>query len=291
MRLGCHLSIAKGLAAAIDAAEVLHINALQIFSHSPSSWRMKPIPEQAAQAFRARRDDSEVEAVIAHAIYLINLASPDQVLFERSVAALADEVDRAVLLGIDTVVTHLGAHRGTGTSAGIRRIVTALDRVLDLPAFRNRPSLRLLLEDTAGAGTTMGTTFEELGSILHALADASHTGVCLDTCHAFAAGYPLSPRGDLDETLTAFDHEIGLHHLRLVHLNDSQAPLGSHRDRHAHIGEGKIGTETFALLINHPALKDLPFILETPKERVGKPDADRINLARVRALRRTGEEK
>ncbi len=291
MRLGCHLSIAKGFSAAIDEAEALGINTLQTFSHSPSSWGMKSIAVPAAQAFRSRRAASEIKDVVVHAMYLLNLASPNETLFERSVTTLIEEVRRAKLLGIDTIVTHLGAHNGSGITAGIRRIACALDRVLTSPALAEPPDARLLLEDTAGAGTTMGTTFSELAAILTALADTRQVGVCLDTCHAFAAGYPLSPRGRLEETLAEFDREIGLHRLGLIHLNDSQAPLGSHRDRHAHIGEGEIGVAAFSLVINHPALRDLPFILETPKKRTGSPDADRINLDRVRKLREHGEER
>lgn len=291
MRLGCHLSIAKGFPAAIDAAASLEINALQIFSHSPSMWRMPPIPAPTAKAFRSRRAASGVEDVFIHAMYLLNLASPDEALFERSIAALIDEAQRAAVLGIDAVVTHLGAHRGSGISEGIRRVTAALDRVLHAPVFTARPEMRLLLEDTAGAGTTVGTSFDELGAILDGLTDSNRVGICLDTCHAFAAGYPLAPREQLEKTVAAFDRTVGLSRLRLVHLNDSQAPFGSHRDRHAHIGQGTIGEAGFSLLINHPALLALPFILETPKEPIGTADADRINLARVRVLQQKGEER
>jgi len=289
MRLGCHLSIAKGFPAAVAAADALGINVLQIFSHSPSMWRMPPIPAARAEAFRARRAASGVEEVFVHAMYLLNLASPDDALYERSIAALTEEVQRAAVLSIDTVITHLGAHRGSGAPAGRRRIAAALDRVLAASVFVDRPDMCLLLENTAGAGTTLGARFGELGAILGALSDASRVGICLDTCHAFAAGYPFAPRRELEETLAAFDHDIGLSRLRVIHLNDSRAPLGSHRDRHAHIGEGEIGMAAFALLVNHPTLTDLPFVLETPKERIGSADADRINLARVRKLRRRGE--
>jgi deoxyribonuclease-4 len=144
----------------------------------------------------------------------------------------------------------------------------------------------VLLEDTAGAGTTMGTTFSELGAIIDGLSDASRVGICFDTCHAFAAGYELRTPEGLAETLEEFDREIGLDRLCLIHLNDSKFPLGSRRDRHAHIGYGEIGEEAFSLIVNHPALRDLPFILETPKEIDGNLHADKINLAQVRSLRR-----
>jgi deoxyribonuclease-4 len=285
MLLGCHLSIGKGFVGALQAAEELGINALQIFSHNASSWRMKEIADETAASFQARFSISSAEYIVIHTMYLLNLASPDEPLFERSVTALEEEVRRAGLLGIDHIVTHLGAHKGSGKEAGIARIVDALDRVLASESFSRYPGIRLLLEDTAGAGTTMGTTFSELGAIINDLSDASRVGVCLDTCHAFAAGYELRTPDGLEETLAAFDREIGLDRLGLIHLNDSKFPLGSRRDRHAHIGAGELGEEAFSLIVNHEALRDLPFILETPKEIDGKPDADRINLALVRSLR------
>lgn len=285
MLLGCHLSIGKGFTSALVAAENLGINALQIFSHNASSWRMKEITSETAASFRQHFSESPVEYVVIHTMYLLNLASPDEALFERSIASLEEEIRRAGLLGIDQIVTHLGAHKGSGIDAGISRITTALDRVLSSDSVRRYPHVHVLLEDTAGAGTTMGTTFSELGAIIDGLSDASHIGICFDTCHAFAAGYELRTPDGLAETLEEFDREIGLDRLCLIHLNDSKFPLGSRRDRHNHIGAGEIGEEAFSLIVNHPALRDLPFILETPKEIDGNPDADKINLAQVRSLR------
>jgi len=285
MLLGCHLSIGKGFTGAIAAAEALGNNALQIFSHNASSWRMKPVLPEAATAFRARYEDSSVEYVVIHTMYLLNLASPDEALFERSVAALEEEVKRAGLLGISRIVTHLGAHKGAGQAAGIARIAEALNRVIASAAFERVPDLTLLLENTAGTGTTMGASFAELGAIIDAVSDASRIGICVDTCHAFAAGYELRTDAGLAETLGTLDHEVGLSRLNLIHLNDSKYPLAARRDRHAHIGHGEIGEQGFCLIVNHPALRDLPFILETPKEMDGQQDADRINLGRVRSLR------
>jgi len=285
MLLGCHLSIGKGFTGAINAAEGLGINALQIFSHNASSWRMKPILSEAASAFRARFRESSIEYVVIHTMYLLNLASPDEALFERSVTALEEELERANILGINQIVTHLGAHKGAGETMGIARIVEALDRVIASEAFIAAPDLLLLLENTAGTGTTMGSSFSELAAIIDALSDARRIGVCLDTCHAFAAGYELRTPEGLSETLAAFNRAIGLSRLRLIHLNDSRYPLATRRDRHAHIGHGEIGEKGFSLIVNHRGLRDLPFILETPKEIDGQPDADRINLERVRTLR------
>ena len=285
MLLGCHLSIGKGFSGAIDAAEALGNNALQIFSHNASSWRMKPILPEAAATFRGRHDASSVEYVAIHTMYLLNLASPDPMLFKRSVAALEEEVKRASLLGIDHLVTHLGAHKGTGEIAGVARISEALNQVIASATFAAAPDLTLLLENTAGTGTTLGSSFTELAAIIDGLSNADQIGVCLDTCHAFAAGYELRTQEGLVETLESLDRTIGLPQLKLIHLNDSKYPLAARRDRHAHIGRGEIGEQGFSLIVNHPALRDLPFILETPKEMNGQPDADPINLDRIRSLR------
>ena len=282
--LGCHLSIGKGFSAAIDAAERLGNNALQVFSHNASAWKMKPIDPQAAEAFQKRLASSSLCYVVIHTMYLLNLATPDDSLFERSVAALIEEVSRAATLGVDRVVTHLGAHVGGGVEAGIGRVIEGLERVISSPSFASAPDLRLLLENTAGAGTTIGTDFSEIGAIISGLSDPSRIGVCLDTCHAFAAGYDLRDRSAVDRTIGAFDDAIGLERLDLVHLNDSVFPLGSRKDRHAHIGRGEIGIEGMREIVNHPALTGLPFILETPKEIDGRADADPINLAVVREL-------
>jgi deoxyribonuclease-4 len=286
MLLGCHLSIGKGFTGAIEAAEDLGINTLQIFSHNASSWKMKTITKEAASSFQARLKTSEVEVVVIHTMYLLNPASPDEVLFERSVAALEQEVKRAGSLGIDRIVTHLGAHKGSGIEPGIARIVAALDRVIASETFSAEKKVEILLENTAGTGTTMGASFSELGEIISALSDARRVGVCLDTCHAFAAGYELRTCEGLAKTLKTLDREVGLGRLKVIHLNDSKYPLGSRHDRHAHIGHGEIGIEGFSLIVNHKELRDLPFILETPKKFDGQADADRINLDLVRSLRR-----
>jgi len=285
MLVGFHLSIGKGFVGAVDSAQELGINALQIFSHNASSWRMKQILPAAAASFRARIARSSVEYVVIHTMYLLNLASPDDALFVRSVAALTEEVERAGTLGIPQIVTHLGAHKGAGRKAGIARIIDGLNRVIASEAFVRFPAVRILLENTAGTGTTMGTSFPELGEIITSLADSSRIGVCLDTCHAFAAGYELRTPTGLADTLAEFDREIGFERLELVHLNDSRYPCGARRDRHAHIGYGEIGEDGISGIVNHPRLRDLPFILETPKEIDGQPDADRINLHKVRSLR------
>lgn len=285
--LGCHLSIAGGLERVFDAAEELGMTAVQIFSHNARSWQMPPLPRAAVEGFRARWQVSSVRYVTIHTIYLINLASPDPGLRERSIAAVAAELERAAELGIPEVSTHIGAHMGEGVEVGLERAGEALRVIL---SRTDHLPVRLLLENTAGGGTTLGGQLEELHQLIErASAGPERLGVCFDTCHAFAAGYDLSTPAGVERTLAELDRTVGLERLRLVHLNDSRYGLGSRKDRHEHIGRGKIGLAGFQAIVNHPKLRELPFILETPKmlHEEGKLDseADRLNLARVRALR------
>jgi len=288
MLLGCHLSIAGGLERVFDRAEALSINALQIFSHNARSWRMDALSREQMEGFRQRWERSEVEYIVIHTIYLINLASPKEKLYHRSISAVVAELERAAQLGIGQVNTHIGAHVGMGTEWALARAGAALREVL---AQTEGLPVKLLLENTAGEGTTLGSRFEELAVLLSKVKGPERRlGVCFDTCHGFAAGYDISSAEGLERTLAELDRTVGLERLSLIHLNDSKYSLGSRRDRHQHIGEGKIGLEGFKNIVNHAALRELPFILETPKmayehERLDS-DADEVNLERVRALRR-----
>jgi deoxyribonuclease-4 len=284
---GCHLSIAGGVERALEEAQRLEINALQIFTRAPSAWRAPRIAEETAAAFRERRAGSTVAYLVVHTAYLLNLASPEEALFERSVAALLEELRRAALLGADALVTHLGAHRGTGVRAGIERIASALRTVLAARLPRDASPPTLLLENSAGAGTTLGARFEQIGAILDRVPSDGRLGVCLDSCHAFAAGYDLRGPDAVEETLAALAETIGLARLRLLHLNDAKHDLGSRRDRHEHIGRGRIGTEGFAALLNDPRLRPLPYLLETPKSFADGTEADPANLRMLRRLRVT----
>jgi len=283
--LGCHLSIARGFAHAIDEAEKLGNEVLQVFTHGPSTWAMKALAESAVRSFRDRRRTSSVAYLAVHTMYLLNLASPDDALYERSAEGLIEEARRAARLGADALVTHLGAHVGSGIDAGIERIVSTVDRLTASPLWKRTPGLRLLLENAAGSGTAVGASFDELAAILSLLRDAARVGVCLDTCHAFAAGYDLRTAAAVQRTLGRFDRSVGLERLELIHLNDSRFPLGARRDRHAHIGHGEIGPMGIGAVVRHRRLSDLPFVLETPKVIDSRADADRINLAAVRRLR------
>ena len=282
--LGCHLSVAKGPDAALDSAEALGCNALQIFTHSPSMWRMKPLADEAAEAFDRKLRTSSVRYVVVHTMYLINLASPDPALYERSITAMIAEVRRAARLGIHQVVTHLGSHKGDGRDQGIQRLVAALDQVSEDEVFAQVPEMRVLLENTAGSGTTLGGSFEELRDILNAMAHPERFGVCFDTCHGFAAGYDLGTPRAVDKTFRVLDRTLGLERVELIHLNDSKFPLGSRRDRHQHLGQGHIGINGLQAMVGYPALQAVPLILETPKVWEGDEEADPINLSTLRAL-------
>ncbi|MGD9676470.1 MAG: deoxyribonuclease IV [Candidatus Bipolaricaulia bacterium] len=280
--VGSHLSVAGGFPHAVDAAERLGASALQVFTRAPSAWRARPIDAAEAAAFRERVSRSGLRFVAVHAIYLLNLATPDETLYERSVTTLVEEVERAAALGAACVVTHLGAHRGAGSKQGIDRVARAVGR-----ALATTREVELLLETSAGSGTTLGGRFEEVAAIVDRAAD-DRVGVCFDTCHAFAAGYDLRTPPAVDATLRSLERTVGLRLLRLVHLNDSAFALGSGRDRHEHLGVGAIGSG-LAAVVRHPALANVPFILETPKTLDGRDDADEVNLRWARKARR-GEE-
>jgi deoxyribonuclease-4 len=288
--LGCHLSIAGGFTKAVDRAESLGNTALQIFTHSPSAWRMRALSEDETQAFRQRRDTSGIAFLAVHAMYLINLATPDDDLFLRSIDALIEEIQRAGDIGADVLVTHVGHAMSSDGAGGVARAAHALQQVIRSESFAQAASLKLVLENTAGSGTSVGGTFEELSSILDALDRPDRVAVCLDTCHATAAGYDLRSKDAVNRTLDRFDRTIGLERLSMIHLNDAMHPLGSQRDRHEHIGRGTIGDAGIRALLQHPSIRSHPFLLETPKQMEGEDDADPINLARVRTLRRKRSE-
>ena len=279
--LGAHMSIAGGHSLAIDRATAFGMTACQIFTKNANQWAAKPIPPEAAEAFRTRVADSDLAVVVAHDSYLINLASPDDALWERSSAAFGDELQRCAQLGVPWLVTHPGAHMDIGVESGIRRVATALNRLFDeLPDL----DVTVLLETTAGQGTTLGRSFEELAGILDLIEDQARVGVCFDTCHVFAAGYDIRDEPEYTATMQAFDDSIGLERLRVFHLNDSRKGLGARVDRHAAIGEGELGAEAFRHLMNDERFAGHPGILETPKGDDGEDD--RRNLATLRALAR-----
>ena len=279
--LGAHMSIAGGHDRAIDAALKFEMSACQIFTKNANQWNAKPILPEAAQVFRDRYAASGLQALVAHDSYLINIASPDDALWEKSGLALKHELERCDQLGVPYLVSHPGGHVGSGVEAGIARVGTAINRIHDeLPDG----TAMILLETTAGQGTTLGRSFEELAAIIDRVADASRVGVCLDTCHIFAAGYDIRDEATYGATMGAFDAIIGLERLKVIHLNDSKKGLGSHVDRHAAIGDGEIGLAAFGYVLNDPRLAMVPGILETPKGDDG--EEDRRNLATLRQMLR-----
>ncbi len=278
---GAHMSIAGGFHNALLAAQAHKCDTVQLFTKNANQWKAPDLGEDEIRIFRRTLRKSRLRYPMAHDSYLINLATPDDALYRKSIEAFVVEVQRAERLGLKYLVTHPGAHVGSGDEAGLARVAAALDEVHALCRdFR----AKVLLEHTAGQGTTLGWRFEHLARILELVAEPKRIGVCFDTCHVFAAGYALSPRAEYEATLREFDRHIGLSRLRAFHLNDSLKPLGSRVDRHAHIGRGCLGLEPFRLLVNDPRFRNRPMVLETPKEEGDNADMDRVNLGILRGL-------
>ena len=277
IRLGVHLSIGKGLAGTIERAQALGCDGFQIFVANPRGWARKPMAEAEIDQFKSKRKGSQLWPVVVHLAYLPNPASDDPELYEKSVFTLAEEFRRANLLEADFLVFHPGKNKAR--QSGINRIIRAVNLVLSQVTG---PTL-MLFENQAGAGGEIAGGFEELSELIAGVDNHDRIGICFDTCHAFAAGYDLRNREGWEETLRDFDRLIGMEKLKLFHLNDAMGELGSHLDRHQHIGSGKIGLEGFGYLVNHPQLNKLPGILETPQE---SEEDDLRNLATLRKLYR-----
>lgn len=276
--LGAHVSAAGGTPNAPARAAELDAAVMQLFTKQPNRWADRVVDDQEAAAFRAARREHGIRTAAAHDSYLINLASPDSALREKSLASFTAEVRRCEALGIELIVSHPGNATDGDAAKGIARNADAIGDALDaVPG-----SARVLLEGTAGAGTALGATFEELAELVDRVGDRhpDRVGVCLDTCHLWAAGYDVHR---IDDLVQRFDTVVGLPHLRFMHLNDSASPFDSRKDRHADIGTGTIGTEGFAAILRHPALQDVPKVIETPKGD-DPVAADRANLALLRSL-------
>jgi deoxyribonuclease-4 len=264
---------------AFDRIREVDGEALQIFTRNERQWRVPPLTEEVTALFRQSWERSGLIPVAAHDSYLINLAAGDSEKVEKSVNAFAEELQRVERLGIGYLIMHPGSHLGTGVEAGIERFVSSLDRGL---ARSGTSRVTVLIETTAGQGSNLGSTFQEIAAILTASRFGDRLGVCFDTCHVFAAGYDIRTEEAYRETFSRFDHIIGLHRLRFFHLNDSKRGLGSRVDRHEHIGWGKIGLDAFRLLLNDPRFRCHPMVIETPK---GKDlSKDRENLRVLHSL-------
>jgi len=277
--LGAHMSIAGGVYRSVGRATEVGCRVLQIFVKNASQWKGKELSEDEVGEFQRQYRDSGLESVVGHDSYLINLASPDPDLWERSVAAFVDEMERSDRLGLDYLVTHPGAHMGEGESDGVDRVVAAFDEIFNR---LGGTAVKVAVETTAGQGTTLGHRFEHLRDILAGCAQPQRMAVCLDTCHVFAAGYELRSSEGCEATFEEFDRVIGLDQLRVLHVNDSKREFGSRVDRHDHIGDGQIGLDGFSWIMNNSILSSIPKILETPKGKDG--EYDRRNLAMLRSL-------
>jgi deoxyribonuclease IV len=289
-RLGAHMSIAGGLPFAIARARIHRCETLQIFSKNASQWRARPLPPQEIAAFKEAAKETGISPIVAHASYLINIATTNPALRAQSIAALGEEVDRAEALGLLGVILHPGARLAAAPDLAISLIANALDEVLN---DRRRGKAMILLEHTAGQGSTMGSSFEEIAGMLKRARNRRRLGVCLDTCHLLASGYDLCNEEGYRTTFIQFEKLIGLDRLKVFHLNDSKKPCMSRVDRHEHIGKGCIGLEPFRRLVNDPRFVDLPMILETEKSewrergKVVVDPLDEMNLNTLRALRQT----
>ena len=279
LAFGSHLSTSGGVDRVFARAETLPVDSCQIFSKSERQWLAKPLDVTVVERFHAEKERTGLTKLVVHDSYLINLASPKPDILEKSLAAFKDELERCDMLGIEFLVTHPGAHTGSGVEAGIARFATSLNQI-----FREIPNNKAiaLLETTAGQGTALGRSFEEIAAIIEQVDDKQRVGVCLDTCHIFAAGYDFRTAVGYAEVMDQFDRSIGLDRLRVLHLNDSKMPFGSNKDRHEHIGNGEIGIEGFRHFVNDPRLAGRPAILETEKDDAG--EKDRRNLATLRGL-------
>lgn len=274
------MSIAGGIAKALLRGYQIGCDTIQIFTKNNNQWRAKPLTDREIETYHQYRVTTGLWPVLAHDGYLINVASPHGDVFRKSREALRIEVERAAALEIPYLVMHPGAHVGAGEAEGIKRVVDALDLIFD--RTKGFPVV-ICLETTAGQGSSLGYRFEHLAAIRDGVTRRERIGICIDTCHIFAAGYEIRRRKAYEHTMRHLDDVIGLKHVKCIHLNDSQRELGSRVDRHAHIGRGHIGLAGFRLLLNDPQFRHLPMILETPKGD-DPAAADRRNLAILRKL-------
>jgi deoxyribonuclease-4 len=280
MLLGVQVSSEGKIYEALTRAHQLGGNTMQIFSRNPRQWRERFLEPKDIKEFNLRQDRFKIRPLFIHIPYLINLASPNPKLYEASIEAYIEDILEAQELKADFIVTHMGSHKKTSEEEGIKRLVKAINRILEETEYSK---IGLLLENTAGSGSWLGYKFSHQKMIIEGLKHNQRVGLCFDTAHAYLAGYDIATKEGLKETLDEINKLVGLNLIKLIHLNDAKGRLGSHQDRHEHIGKGNIGLEGMKRIINHPKLWNLPFILETPK----KTDKDDImNLNTVRELRK-----
>jgi deoxyribonuclease-4 len=281
MLFGAHVSSAGGISNAVDRAEALGCDAVQVFTQSPRMWKPTAHAPEQVERFRARRAEVGLGAVVCHALYLVNLASPDRTIRRKSLAAMCASLETAAAIDAEAVIFHVGSHLGAGMATARTRVVPALRTLLELTTDR----LWLLMENSAGQGGTIGRSTDELATLFDALDGHGRLGVCLDSCHWWVSGIDVTRRDALDEALDEVDVRLGRDRIRCLHVNDAAAGLGSNRDRHASLGVGQMG-DGLATFLAHPFFRELPAILETPGPEGHGPDDAEVAL--LRALERTG---
>ncbi|MFA4842479.1 MAG: deoxyribonuclease IV [Candidatus Omnitrophota bacterium] len=279
MILGVHISGCGKIYQALNFASELGCNTMQVFSRNPQRWRENFLETQDIEEFVRREKIFKIKPLFIHVPYLINLASPNPKLYQASIEAYIEDILEAHALGVDYIVTHMGSHKETSEEAGLKRLTDALNTII---ARTKSAKAGILLENTAGSGSWLGYKFAHQKKIIQGLDDKFRVGLCLDTAHAYLAGYDIKTKDGLAQLLDEIEELVGLQLIKLIHLNDALGALGSKHDRHDHIGRGSIGREGMKRIINHPQLRKLPFILETPKKTEGD---DKMNLDTVRKLK------
>lgn len=262
MRIGFHVSIAGGFSRSVERAFGLGCTCMQIFSRNPRGWTAKPLDPDDIAGFKTLRGKWDIAPVFVHTNYLINLASPRDDLFEKSIEHFIVDLERAERLGAEYLVTHLGSASGRDAEWMIGRVSQALNEAMQL----HPPQAVILLENTAGEAGDVGYALEQIGEVISRLGDSARIGICYDTCHGFAAGYDVRTKKDVNALVKKIEATVGLERLKGMHVNDCLRDFRSHRDRHWHIGEGKIGLGAFKVLLNHPVFREIPMIMETPKK-------------------------
>jgi deoxyribonuclease-4 len=275
VQIGAHVSSSGGIDKAIDRAVEIGADSVQVFTQSPRTWRPTNHDPASFDRFREKRAEAGIGGVVCHALYLCNLAAPDDAVYEKSVAAMRNTMEVGNGIGADGVVFHVGSHLGSGFETGLERVLPALEQVLEL----STDETWLLMENSAGAGGTIGRSVEELATIYDRMGQHPHLGICLDSCHLWVSGVDVTDPAALDACLDEIDSAIGLDRLRALHVNDAAAPFASNRDRHANILEGELG-EKLGVFLGNPRLQDLPAVLETAGPENRGPDANEIRKAK-----------
>jgi len=280
MILGVHVSTAEKIYKACDRAHELKCQTMQIFARNPQQWSGGSLDNADVEEFNLRRKKFKIDPVFIHISYLINLASPNVRLYQGSIKAYIDDIREADRLKADYIVTHMGSHKETSEEEGIQRLIVAINKIVEAT---KESKVGILLENTSGSGSWLGYKFQHQKKIIAGIKDKSRLGLCLDTAHAYLAGYDISNKVGLDSMLDEIESLVGIKLIKLIHLNDAAGTLACHHDKHAHIGKGNIGLEGMKRIINNPRLKNIPMVLETPKD---DEFSDAMNLALVRKLRK-----